>query len=62
MFVHSGKEPAMCYEYSGWFRQLRRKEADKTRETPGPAKRPEPAAAAPQPVRQEPRVKEKQPA
>ena len=48
----------MCYEYSGWFRQLRRKEADKARETPGPAKRPEPAAAAPQPDRREPRVKE----
>ena len=48
----------MCYEYSGWFRQLRRKEADKARETPGSAKHPEPAATAPQPIRQEPRVKE----
>jgi hypothetical protein len=48
----------MCYEYGGWFRQLRRKEADKAREALGSAKRPEPAAVPPQPARKEPRVKE----
>jgi len=58
MFVHSGKEPAMCYEYSGWFRELRRKEADKARERVDAAKRPEPAVPPAQPARHEPRVRE----
>jgi hypothetical protein len=58
MFVHSGKEPAMCYEYSGWFRELRRKEAGKARERADVAKRPEPAVVPPQPARQESRVTE----
>jgi hypothetical protein len=58
MFVHSGKEPAMCYEYSGWFRELRRKDAGKSRETPDPVKRPEPAVVPPQPARQDSRVTE----
>ena len=48
----------MCYEYSGWFRQLRHKEAEKARERPDAAKRPEPVVAPPQPTRQDPRVKE----
>ena len=48
----------MCYEYSGWFRALRRKEADRARERADTAKRPEPAVAPAQPVRQEPRVRE----
>ena len=48
----------MCYEYSGWFRELRRKEADKARERADTAKRPEPAVVPPQPARQESRVEE----
>ena len=48
----------MCYEYSGWFRDLRRKEAGKARERPDAAKRPEPAVVLPQPARQESRVTE----
>jgi hypothetical protein len=48
----------MCYEYSGWFRELRRKEADKARERADAAKRPEPVVAPLQPVRQDTRVTE----
>ena len=48
----------MCYEYSGWFRQWRRKEADKARQTTDVAKRPEPVVSPPQPARQEPRIRE----
>ena len=48
----------MCYEYSGWFRELRRKEADKARERADVAKRPEPAVMPSQPARHETRVKE----
>jgi len=46
----------MCYEYSGWFRELRRKEAGKARERADVAKRPEPAVVPP--ARQESRVTE----
>ena len=48
----------MCYEYSGWFRELRRKEADKARERADVAKRRGPAVVPPQPARQESRIKE----
>ena len=48
----------MCYEYSGWFRELRRREADKARERADVAKRSEPAVVPPQPARQESRVEE----
>ena len=48
----------MCYEYSGWFRELRRKEADKARERADMAKRPEPVVAPPKPARQDTRVTE----
>ena len=54
----------MCYEYSGWLRELRRKGTGKARERPDAAKRPEPAVVPPQTAPQETSVtqKEKQPA
>ena len=48
----------MCYEYSGWLRELRRKGTGKARERPDAAKRPEPAVVPAQSARQETRVTE----